>query len=810
MLNISLIGLGKLGSPFLAVCAEKGFNITGIEKNSQFVKLINKGTSPVNEPQLDDLLKKNLNKIKVTSNYKEVTKTDITFVVVPTPSNEDGSFSTEFLTSVAKNLADILKTKDSYHLFVINSTVIPGSTEKEIIPLLESISGKTCGKDFGVCYNPLFIALGSVIQNILHPDFVLIGESDHKAGDTLEEFYKQLVGNEVPIIRMNIVNAELVKLSVNAFITTKISFANTLSQICENLPNSNIDLITNAIGLDSRIGSKYLKAGLGYGGTCFPRDNSAFNFTAKKSLSISPIAEATDLVNREQVNRLIIRLTSSGHNISKVAILGLTYKTNTPTTEQSQGLEIAERLLELGIQVAGYDPFVNTEQLQNGKIMLVSSVEECIKNVDAIIITLPYEEFNLTVELVQSANYPVIMDLWRVLNPALIRGKATYMATGIPEGPLDNLNTLRKQKIVVCGAGGFIGGHLVKDLIKKGYTNIRAVDIKPVKEWNQSFSEVENLQLDLSDTHSCYKALKKADLVYNLASDMGGMGFIENNKALCMLNVLINTNLLKMAVKQGVKRYFFASSACVYAQDKQNSPDVIPLKESDAYPALPEDGYGWEKLFSERMCRHFREDFGLETRIARFHNVYGSFGAYKEGREKAPAAICRKVIEAKLTNNHQIEIWGDGKQTRSFTYIDDCIKGIQDIMLSEITEPINLGSSEMVTINQLVDTVEEISEIRLKRNYNLSAPKGVNGRNSDNTLIKHHLAWEPDTKLRTGLEITYRWIFEQLSKEFNIKIKVSSTNGRERSLSEQGSSSNKSVKLDKEVNEDIKQPNIPI
>jgi GDP-D-mannose 3', 5'-epimerase len=321
----------------------------------------------------------------------------------------------------------------------------------------------------------------------------------------------------------------------------------------------------------------------------------------------------------------------------------------------------------------------------------------------------------------------------------------------------------KRATIVVCGAGGFIGGHLVGDLLRQGYTNIRAVDQKPFGDWYQLFSEVQNLQLDLQSKDACETALRDGHLVYNLAADMGGMGFIENNRALCMLSVLINTHLLMAAKKFGVRRFFYASSACVYAADKQVSADVIALKESDAYPAMPEDGYGWEKLFSERMCRHFREDFGIETRVARYHNVYGPHGTWTGGREKAPAAICRKVIEAKLSGKHQIEIWGDGKQTRSFMYIDDCLKGTQAIMESEIIEPINLGSSELVTINGLVDIVEAIAGIKLERKYNLKAPKGVNGRNSDNTLIQRYLNWEPSTRLRDGLEKTYRWIGAQMT-----------------------------------------------
>jgi nucleoside-diphosphate-sugar epimerase len=311
--------------------------------------------------------------------------------------------------------------------------------------------------------------------------------------------------------------------------------------------------------------------------------------------------------------------------------------------------------------------------------------------------------------------------------------------------------------IVVTGGGGFIGGSLVADLRRQG-RRVRSVDIKPLHEWYQRFDDVENLVLDLNLKACCDEACRGATDVYNLAANMGGMGFIENNKALCMLSVLINTHMLQSAIQYDVRRFFYASSACVYNGEKQRDPANPGLKESDAYPALAEDGYGWEKLFSERMCRHFHEDFGIHTRVARFHNVYGPHGTWYGGREKAPAAICRKVITAKASASGTIEIWGDGSQTRSYMLIDDCVLGIQKIMASDILEPINLGSSEMVSVNQLVDLVESIAGVRLQRKYDLSAPKGVAGRNSDNTLIQKRLGWEPSIKLRAGLEKTYAWI----------------------------------------------------
>jgi nucleoside-diphosphate-sugar epimerase len=319
----------------------------------------------------------------------------------------------------------------------------------------------------------------------------------------------------------------------------------------------------------------------------------------------------------------------------------------------------------------------------------------------------------------------------------------------------------RDGSVLVAGGGGFIGGHLVAELRRRG-ARVRAVDVKPLAEWHQSFADVDNRVLDLRLREACAEAVDGVDRVFNLAADMGGMGFIEQNRALCMLTVLINTHLLLAAQEAGVERYFFASTACVYPTPRQASADAVPLREDEAYPALPEDGYGWERLFGERMCRHVSEDFGLPTRVARYHNVYGPHGAYVGGREKAPAAICRKVAEAKLSGRHEIEIWGDGRQTRSFTYIDDCVTGTLLLMASDVAEPLNVGSSELHTVDELVAVVEEIAGVTLRRRYDLDAPQGVRGRNSDNTRILDSLGWEPTTPLRDGLERTYRFVHDEL------------------------------------------------
>ena len=322
---------------------------------------------------------------------------------------------------------------------------------------------------------------------------------------------------------------------------------------------------------------------------------------------------------------------------------------------------------------------------------------------------------------------------------------------------------MNKKRILVAGGGGFIGGHFTQKLLQEGH-DVVVADIKPQENWYQTFDKAENHTLNLENKESCFQAVDGVDEIYNLACNMGGMGFIENNKALCMLSVLVNTHLLMAAKHFEVKNYFFSSSACAYPDYLQTDADIISLKESDAYPANPEDGYGWEKLFSERMCRHFYEDFGVDSRTFRFHNVYGPHGTWDGGREKAPAAICRKVIECMDKGDMNMEIWGDGEQTRSFMYIDDCLKGIDLLMKSEVREPLNLGRSELVTINQLLSIVENIADVKVQRNYNLDAPQGVRGRNSDNTLIQEKLGWEPEIDLATGMEKTFWWIKEQYDR----------------------------------------------
>ena len=322
----------------------------------------------------------------------------------------------------------------------------------------------------------------------------------------------------------------------------------------------------------------------------------------------------------------------------------------------------------------------------------------------------------------------------------------------------------KNDGILVAGGGGFIGGHLVAALLADGHTKVRSVDVKPFGEWYQRFEAADNRVLDLKDKRACEDAVAGMSYVFNLAADMGGMGFIEFHKADCMLSVLINTHLLMAAKDARVKRFFFSSSACVYAAGKQTDPDVTALKEEDAYPAEAEDGYGWEKLFSERMCRHFMEDFGLETRVGRYHNVYGPHGTYDGGREKAPAACIRKAIECRDSNRREVEIWGDGQQTRSFMYIDDCIEGTRRLMESDLREPVNIGSDELVTIDRLYRIAENIAGIELKHSYDVTKPKGVRGRNSDNTMIQRELGWAPAIRLENGMRKTFAWIDSDMQR----------------------------------------------
>lgn len=442
MVKISVIGLGKLGSPLLAAIADQGFYVIGLDVNRVTVDLINKTIPPVDEPGLSQLLKKNRSRITATTDYPEaINKSDITFIIVPTPSTKNGSFSNKYILSAIKSIGKVLTHKKKFHLIVVTSTILPGSMNNEIAPLLERISGKKVGHDIGLCYNPEFIALGSVIQNLLSPDFILIGQSDDKSGKILENFYQKFCQNHAPVIRMNFINAEISKLALNSYITTKISFANTLAQICERVPGGDVDQVTYALGLDSRIGKKYLKGALPYGGPCFPRDNRAFIHFAKKLKVLSAISVATDKVNNDLTAKLAERISSQVPTGGKIAILGLSYKKDIDVAEESAGVKIANLLSQKMAHVSVWDPKAmnGAKSYLSPKVTLVESMKDCLSQAGVIIIATDWPEFKniKPSDLKVSGKNPLLLDCWRILNPLKYQNVAQYRAIGIERLKID-------------------------------------------------------------------------------------------------------------------------------------------------------------------------------------------------------------------------------------------------------------------------------------------------------------------------------------------------------------------------------------
>jgi len=430
--NLSIIGLGKLGSPMVAAFASRGYRVIGVDINSDFVRAINEGKPPVSETNLAEYLKENKERFSATQDYKKaVLNSDITFIIVPTPSEPNGQFSTKYAIDAAKEIGKALKEKKDFHIVVLTSTVTPTATERDLLTTLEQYSGKKCKKDFGLCYNPEFIALGNVINGLLKPDFVLIGESDKKSGDILESFYKNLCLNNPPIKRMSIVNAEITKIALNTFVTTKISYANMLAELCEKIPGGNIDVVTDALGCDKRIGHKYLKGALGYGGPCFPRDNRALMSTAKKFGVSLPIAEATDKINRYQISRLVEKISSLLPKNGRVCILGLSYKTDTNVIEESQSVEIAKELSEKGISVTAFDPqaMENAKKVLN-KVSFANSLKEAVESSNVIVITIPWEEFK-TIEPDWLKPGAILFDCWKILDAQKYKKTGKYLAVGI-------------------------------------------------------------------------------------------------------------------------------------------------------------------------------------------------------------------------------------------------------------------------------------------------------------------------------------------------------------------------------------------
>lgn len=434
MQTISVIGLGKLGSPLLATIANRGFNVIGLDVNQSVVDLISNAKPPVDEPQLAQLLKKNRAKITATTDYFEViNKSDITFIIVPTPNTKNGAFSNEYVVSAVNKIGKVLATKDKFHLVVVTSTIMPRSMELEIIPTLEKSSGKRVNRDFGICYNPEFIALGSVIDNLLNPDFVLIGESDKNSGEILESFYLRFCINKPRVVRMNFVNAEIAKIALNSYITTKISFANTLAQICEKVPGGDVDLVTSAIGQDSRVGTKYLKGALPYGGPCFPRDNRAFSYFANQAGTSAPIAQATDLINQNFTKEVTNIISKAAKAVgTKIAILGLAYKLNTDVAQESAGVNIANRLSQKKVKVFAWDPQANQNArlYLSKKVKIAKNLGECIDQAGVIVIATPWDQFR-NLKIKRGDKKPILVDCWRILDPVKYQKVANYKTVGV-------------------------------------------------------------------------------------------------------------------------------------------------------------------------------------------------------------------------------------------------------------------------------------------------------------------------------------------------------------------------------------------
>lgn len=438
-MRASVIGLGKLGSPLAAVLASKGHEVIGVDLNSHFVDALNKGKAPVAEPRLQELIDASKGRLTATPDYeKAILGTDISFVIVPTPSDSSGVFTNKFVIESLKSIGQALRKKDGYHVVNITSTVMPGSCDGEIRQALEAASGRKVGQDVGLCYNPEFIALGSVVHNMLYPDMILLGESDPRAGEMLEAIYKTSCENNPPVMRMNLVNAELTKISVNTFVTTKISYANMLADICERLPGADVDVVTAAVGMDSRIGRKYLKGAIGYGGPCFPRDNIAFAKLAHSLGARPDLAEATDRLNDYQIDRLTAAAKKFLAGRKHVGILGLSYKPDTPVVEESQGVQLAARLADEGLTVMVYDPLAldNAMVELKDKVVAVGSAEDCVKSSDVVIVTTAWAEFKQipASAFMRAEGRVVVFDCWRLLPSAELQAVADfhYMGYGAP------------------------------------------------------------------------------------------------------------------------------------------------------------------------------------------------------------------------------------------------------------------------------------------------------------------------------------------------------------------------------------------
>lgn len=439
MKGISVVGLGKLGLPMAACLASKGYKVIGVDVSLKTVMAVNGGRSPIYEPGLRELLERCRGSLSATDDFNlAIDDSDVTFIVVPTPSNDTGGFSTKFVEAAVASVGRALRSKQGFHVVALTSTVLPGVTERVLRPLLEGASGKQCGVDFGLCYNPEFIALGSVIRDFQNPDMVLIGESDRRAGEIVADIYRRVCDNDPSLARMTPYNAELTKIALNTYVTMKIAYANTIAELCENIPGGDVDVVTGALGLDARIGSRYLKGGLGYGGPCFPRDNKALSFFARGVGCQAKLCEATDHVNDYQTDRIVrlVRQKLVEVEGKKIALLGLTYKADTDVTEESAALKIATALIQSGAKVQIYDPSVTSggwSAPKDEKMTFADSAFACLDGADLCILATPWHDFaELTVEDFQrNMKSPVLLDCWRFFDRPEFREKLDCLAVGM-------------------------------------------------------------------------------------------------------------------------------------------------------------------------------------------------------------------------------------------------------------------------------------------------------------------------------------------------------------------------------------------
>lgn len=802
--RISVVGLGKLGSPLTAVLASKGHYIIGLDVNEQFVDALQRGQAPVHEPQLQELINANKSNIMATMDYhRAVSETDMTMVVVPTPSDPiTGFFSNIHVVSAVKAIGEVLKSCDKYHQVIIISTVMPGSTGGIIRDALEAASGRKVGfldNEIGLAYNPEFIALGQVIKDMLNPDIILIGESDKRTGDTLEALYSKMITKRpLPFHRMNYINAEITKICINTYLTTKITYANMISELCESLPAADADIVSAAVGCDSRIGNKYLKGALAYGGPCFPRDNRAF-VALSKSVSVNALlAEATDQLNNYQVERLLRKTEQigklcygNGESIKpKVAILGLSYKPDTSVVECSAACALANKLV-CNFNVFAYDPLAmaSASQVCDKRVQFVASVDELLYeiNIDILLIATASNSWKSIVFNRMGKTTLYVIDCWRLLDKDEIEKTNQHIhiillgngdsqlelkqlkaldnnnTNEIIEHPIHTNNQLRT---LITGGAGFIGSHLARRLLKAGH-HVICADWKRNDYFQKEEFCNELLDMDLRILDNCLAATKGCDWVFNLAADIGGLGHTHSNHSVILFNnSRISFNMIEAARQNGVRRFFYASSACVYGEHLQTKENCVGLSEEQAWCAKPPDAYGLEKLVSEEIMMHCAKDFqSTEFRIARFHNIYGSYGHWKGSRETAPSTMCRKVLVAHEKGNDGIvTVCGDGKQARSFCYIEDCVDGIVRLMQSNYSQPVNIGSDELVSINDMVGLICDIEKVTITLRH-IPGPEAVRESNSNNTLMKTVLKWAPSTTLFEGLKSTYYFIKCELERE---------------------------------------------